>query len=138
MMLYESITYLFPGIQMPQDYMLRDDSDGNGPYIEYWNRPEPQPTQAEIQAAYPAALAAAQRAAIPKVSRRQMLTALHRVDLLTTIRAAVDASNDVELQIAFDEALEFERGNAFIGTMAAALGKTDAEIDAIFALAAGI
>ena len=78
------------------------------------------------------------RAAIPAVSRRQMLTALHRAGLLATVKDAVAGGGDIELQIAFDEGLEFDRGNAFIATMAAVLGKTDAEVDAIFALAASI
>jgi len=135
-MLTLSIAYLFPGINFESDCIVED--AGSGPYIAVWNRPEPQPTPAEIEAAYPAAQAAAARAAIKPVSRRQMLTALHRVGLLDTIKAAVAGSGDVEMQIAFDEALEFERGNAFIATMAAVLGKTDAEIDDIFALAASI
>jgi len=128
--------YLCPGVDLQNDVELRD--DGNGPYIARWDDTRPKPTPSEIEAAYPAALAAAERAAIKPVSRRQMLTALHRVGLLETIKAAVSGSGDVEMQIAFDEALEFERGNAFIATMAAVLGKTDAEIDAIFALAASI
>lgn len=69
------------------------------------------------------------------VSRRQMLTALHRTGLLSTIKSAVAASADAEMQIAFDESQEFQRGNAFLAAMAAALGKTEAEVDAIFALA---
>lgn len=89
-------------------------------------------TQAELGGA----AAFAVRAAIPPVTRRQMLTALHRAGLLTTIKGAVAASGDVELQIAFDESQEFQRNNPFLATMAAALGKTDAEVDAIFALAA--
>lgn len=83
-------------------------------------------------------IAAAQRAAIPSVSRRQMLTALHRVGLLDPIKSAVAASGDIELQIAFDEALTFERGDSFLAAMQAAMGKTDADVDAIFALAASI
>ncbi len=83
-----------------------------------------------------AATIAAARAAIKPVTRRQMLTALHRVGLLTAIKGAVAASGDVELQIAFDESQEFQRNNPFLASMAAALGKTDAEIDAVFALAA--
>lgn len=83
-----------------------------------------------------AATIAAARAAIKPVTRRQMLTALHRAGLLATIKGAVAASGDVELQIAFDESQEFQRNNPFLATMAAALGKTDAEVDAIFALAA--
>ena len=89
-------------------------------------------TQAEVDAA---AVAAA-RSAIAPVTRRQMLTALHRVGLLATIKGAVAASGDIELQIAFDESQEFQRNNPFLASMAAALGKTDAEIDAVFALAA--
>lgn len=101
-----------------------------------WLAQSPQPTEAEIEAAAPAALAAAARAAIKPVTRRQMLTALHRAGLLTTIKSAVAASGDIELQIAFDESQEFQRNNPFLASMAAALGKTDAEIDAVFALAA--
>ena len=97
-----------------------------------WLSSGPQPTEAEIDAA--ATVVA--RAAIKPVTRRQMLTALHRVGLLATIKAAVAASGDVELQIAFDESQEFQRNNPFLASMAAALGKTDAEIDAVFALAA--
>lgn len=89
-------------------------------------------TADEVQAA----AAAAARAAIKPVTRRQMLTALHRVGLLATIKGAVAASGDIELQIAFDESQEFQRNNPFLASMAAALGKTDAEIDAVFALAA--
>jgi len=89
-------------------------------------------TQSEIDDA----AAAAARAAIAPVTRRQMLTALHRAGLLATIKGAVAASGDVELQIAFDESQEFQRNNPFLASMAAVLGKTDAEVDAIFALAA--
>lgn len=82
--------------------------------------------------------ATAARAAIKPVTRRQMLTALHRAGLLATIKGAVAASGDVELQIAFDESQEFQRDNPFLAAMSQALGKTDAEVDAIFALAASL
>lgn len=101
-----------------------------------WLAQAPQPTEAEIEAAAPAVLAAAARAAIKPVSSQQMLRALHRAGLLETIQAAVAASDDVELQIAFARSQEFQRNNPFLQTMAQALGKTDAEVDAIFALAA--
>ncbi len=106
--------------------------NGDGTYRLDFDGSSRLATQAEIDAA----LAAAARAAIQPVTRRQMLTALHRVGLLATIKGAVAASGDVELQIAFDESQEFQRNNPFLATMAAALGKTDAEVDAIFALAA--
>ena len=87
---------------------------------------------------FDAALAWWARKQIKPVTRRQMLTALHRAGLLDTIKAAVAASGDVELQIAYDESQEFQRDNPFLATMAQALGKTDAEVDAIFALAASL
>lgn len=107
--------------------------NGDGTYrLDFADGTSRLATQAEIDAA---AIAAA-RAAIQPVTRRQMLTALHRAGLLATIKGAVAASGDVELQIAFDESQEFQRNNPFLATMAQALGKTDAEVDAIFALAA--
>ncbi len=130
----DTLSYLYPGISFgPYGQCSIDGLTGE---ILRWTYPAPQPTDAEIEAAAPAALAAAARAAIKPVTRRQMLTALHRVGLLATIKAAVAASGDVELQIAFDESQEFQRNNPFLASMAAALGKTDAEIDAVFALAA--
>jgi len=129
-----ALQYLFPGIDLSRDVLIED--DGKGPRIAKWLRAEKQPTDAELLAAEPAALAAAARAAIKPVTRRQMLTALHRAGLLATIKGAVAASGDVELQIAFDESQEFQRNNPFLASMAQALGKTDAEVDAIFALAA--
>lgn len=106
--------------------------NGDGTYRLDFDGSSRLATQGEIDAA----TVAAARAAIQPVTRRQMLTALHRVGLLATIKGAVAASGDVELQIAFDESQEFQRNNPFLATMAAALGKTDAEVDAIFALAA--
>ena len=135
-MLIDSLEYLFPGINFQTECVVMD--SGDGPRIVKWLRAEPQPTEAEIEAAAPAALAAAARAAIVPVTRRQMLTALHRAGLLATIKGAVAASGDIELQIAFDESQEFQRDNPFLASMAQALGKTDAEVDAIFALAASL
>ncbi len=40
----------FPGINFLQDVVVQDDSDGNGPYIKYWRRPEPIPTPMELDA----------------------------------------------------------------------------------------
>ncbi len=133
-MLAVTLAYLFPGIDFESQCVLVD--EGNGAFIAAWGRPEPQPTLAEIEAAAPAAAVWWARKQIAPVTRRQMLTALHRSGLLATIKGAVAASGDVELQIAFDESQEFQRDNPCLATMAAALGKTDAEVDAIFSLAA--
>lgn len=54
MSIADSLSYLFPGIDFLTECKLRD--DGSGVYIEQWNRPEPQPTQQQIDdAALPAA-----------------------------------------------------------------------------------
>ena len=34
------------------DFILQDDSDGNGAYIAQWNSASPQPTEAEIETAH--------------------------------------------------------------------------------------
>ncbi len=49
MNLHAVISYLLQGIDFEQECLLQD--DGAGPYIKAWRRPEPQPTQAEIEAA---------------------------------------------------------------------------------------
>jgi len=134
-MLTTTLKYLFPDSDLLHDIQVTQTE--NGPQITAWNRTEPQPTQAEIEAAYPLAQAAARRAAIPSVSIRQMHTALHRVGLLALIKAHIAASGDIELEIAF-QSPTFERSNALISDMARAMGKTDDEVDAIFALAASI
>lgn len=70
------------------------------------------------------------------VTRRQFKLALLGIDLLDDVEAMIAASGDRALQINWEEALEFERGNPFVAQMAAALGKTEADVDALFVLAA--
>lgn len=48
-MLSNILSYIYPDIDFINECILQD--DGSGPYIAQWNRPEPQPTQAEIDAA---------------------------------------------------------------------------------------
>lgn len=67
-----------------------------------------------------------------KVTRRQMLTALHRLGILDNVKLAVASSNDIELQISFDEALEFERSNPAIMAMASVFSLTDVDLDNLF------
>jgi hypothetical protein len=69
------------------------------------------------------------------VSRAQFILALLQIDLLDEVEAAI-AQADRATQINYNERLEFERSFPTIATMAAVLGKTDAEIDALFMLAA--
>ena len=79
------------------------------------------------------------QAALPPVpqvvSRAQFILALLQIDLLDEVEAAI-ALADRAAQINYTERLEFERGFPLIATMAAVLGKSDAEVDALFVLAA--
>lgn len=87
-------------------------------------------TQAEIDAAY--------QASVPQeISRAQFILALLHTspDLLDAVEAAI-ANSDRATQINYKERLTFRRDFPLVATMAAALGKTDLEIDAIFILGA--
>ncbi|ULO09680.1 hypothetical protein H1230_13420 [Paenibacillus sp. 19GGS1-52] len=50
------IMHLYPTANQMIDFMVQDNSDGNGPFIAFWNLPEPQPTETELQAAWEAYL----------------------------------------------------------------------------------
>lgn len=77
-----------------------------------------------------------QKSLVPqKVSRAQFILALLDLDLLDDVEAAIAAA-DRATQINYKERLEFERNFPLVMTMAAALGKTEAEVDALFMLAA--
>jgi hypothetical protein len=47
-----AIIHLFPQANPMMDFVVRDDSDGNGAYIAQWNLEEPEPTEEELQAAW--------------------------------------------------------------------------------------
>lgn len=49
-----AIMYLFPEANPMIDFVVQDDSDGNGAYIAQWNLEEPQPTEEELQSAWDA------------------------------------------------------------------------------------
>ena len=76
------------------------------------------------------------RPAVPQiVTRAQFKLALLDIGLLDDVDALVAASNDRALQINWAERLEFERNHPLV-IATAALFKTEAEIDALFVLAA--
>lgn len=54
--LVRAINYLYPDASPLSDFTVRDDSDGNGPYIDpaAWKLDAPIPTQAELEAAWEA------------------------------------------------------------------------------------
>ena len=55
-MIFEAIKSICPGI-LDSQFRLQD--DGTGPYIAFWSYGQPQPTQAQIDAAIPGLLKAA-------------------------------------------------------------------------------
>lgn len=104
---------------------------GGGRYrLDFADGTSREATPEEIATATPLA----KRAVIPPVTRRQMLTALQLQGLLEPVKAYVAASS-VLVQIAFNESNDFERTNPFLNAAAPALGKTDDDLDALFALA---
>lgn len=70
------------------------------------------------------------------VSSYQARTALLQADLLDQVEAAVAASDDKQVQIAWEYATEFHRTSPFIVAIGAELNLTDAQVDALF-IAAG-
>lgn len=47
-----AIMTLFPYATPLEDFVVRDDYDGRGQYIDQWNLQEPQPTDQELEEAY--------------------------------------------------------------------------------------
>lgn len=58
------LLYFYPDLDLRSAVQLRDDGLGAGPYIAEWHDPRPQPTPAEIEAAWPEVQRAAILAAI--------------------------------------------------------------------------
>lgn len=74
-------------------------------------------------------------APIPTVSAWQIRKGLNASGLRDAVEAAVAAA-DQDTQDAWQYAKEFERDHPLVKSLAAGLGKTDTEIDALFALSA--
>jgi hypothetical protein len=72
------------------------------------------------------------------VTAFQARAALLAADLLSTVEAAVAASGDATLQLAWEYALHFERQSPTIAAMSAALGMTPEQVDALFVAASQI
>lgn len=76
---------------------------------------------------------------VPKsVSAARLKLALLNLGLLDDVSAMVANSNDRALQINWAERSEFDRSHPLVLAASASLGKTDAEIDEVFVLAASI
>lgn len=91
-------------------------------------------TQAEAEAIR-AAEEAAKPVMIPALSMRQARLALLNMGLLSTVQAAITTD---EAKIWWEYSPTVERSNPLVIAVLSALGKTSAEIDAMFILAATI
>jgi hypothetical protein len=72
------------------------------------------------------------------VSRAQAKIALHRKNKLVAIQAYIDASEDVELKLWWNEAAEFHRNNQYVNALAPNFGMTSEDLDDVFTEAASI
>lgn len=73
------------------------------------------------------------------VTRFQARAALHLAGLLTTVESLMtDPQTDMLARLAWQDAQEFRRQSPTMLSMAATLGLTDAQLDALFTTAAGI
>lgn len=50
----QAIMHLFPQANPMADFIVQDDSDGNGPYVAIWNLEGEKPTEEELQTAWDA------------------------------------------------------------------------------------
>jgi hypothetical protein len=72
---------------------------------------------------------------VPEVTRFQFKLALAQAGLLASIEAYIAGSSDDTLRLYWAEAPTFRRDHPILAAAAVLLGKTEAEIDAVFALA---
>lgn len=79
-------------------------------------------------------------ASVPQtVTRFQALAALHLAGYLPAMEAIMAApETPVLAKLAWANALSFERSSPTLASLAAALGMTDADLDALFTVASGI
>lgn len=74
--------------------------------------------------------------AVPEsVTASQIIRALDKLGLLEAVKAAVNKAGGLTLEL-WNRAPFFARKDPLIAGVAAAIGKTDAEVDALFILAA--
>jgi hypothetical protein len=122
--LANAIAALRPGAQ----WILRGDDLGG---LDWQDTTQERPTDDEINAKATELSAAPP----PVVSPRQIRLALTQIGLRQQVEDYVDAQ-DITVQDSWHYTTEFERTNPLILACAQALGKSDTDLDALFALAA--
>lgn len=73
-----------------------------------------------------------------RVDAWQMAQALIALDLIESVEAAVAAAPDPLIKYGWQKALYFVRTDPLVVAMGQTLGKTDEDMDALFALAASL
>lgn len=107
-MLPQTLAHLFPGINFQDECILQD--EGAGPYIKAWRRAERQPTDAELKAAEPAALAAEQAEDAKRQESDTARTEAKRaIQHLDTIIAGIDGANLAQAKTAIKQLAQIQR-----------------------------
>jgi hypothetical protein len=129
MNLHETLQYLLPGAQCE----LRD--DGQGAFIHAWHDSRPQPTDAEIAAAWETIQAAPPP--LPPITRRQLRRALYRVDLAPGV-SLLDAVESLVAEIGGDLAIwwgdgdDYGRADPIMVAVMDLIGATPEQADAVW------
>jgi hypothetical protein len=101
-----------------------------------WRDERPKPTQAEIDQV------AALPVVPPQVTRRQARQALLLAGLLDAVQPAIDGLADPMqrrlMQIEWDDAQSFDRHRPSLLALAARIGLSDSQLDALFVQAAAL
>lgn len=107
-MLARAIAQLFPGIDFERECILVD--EGKGVRIEKWNRPERQPTDAEIEAAQVLADAAEAAQAAKRIeSSLARDDAKRAIEHLDTIIAGIDGATLAQAKAAIKQLAQIQR-----------------------------
>lgn len=141
MTLYDKLITLYPDAD-PMLFGLADNGDGIV-YIELWQQPFPQPTQAELDGVTQEMIndAAYSRSIPAVVTMRQARRALSAAGMLSNVDAAINSIADQQAretaQIEWEYATEVRRDYPWLQTVAGLLGLTDEQLDELFLSAAG-
>ena len=114
-MLARAINQLFPGIDFENECVLVD--DGKGVRIEKWNRPERQPTDAEIEAAQVLADAAEQAQEAKRIeSTTARDDAKRALAALDTIIAGAPTATTAQMRTAIEQLARIQK-HAILATL---------------------
>lgn len=126
---------IWMGFKPKTDFILLDNSDGQGPRISEWLSSQPQPTDSEIAAAVepPAPLPD-----LLPYQFRAMLKISGNETALTNYINNLSNPAKIIAQAKLEYSLIFERHNDLVLAAQAALGLTDTELDNLWKQAAAL